>query len=365
MPKLQSSWINDISSQNATQFKSVAAFAPPGQGEYFFKGQAQRCSEPAANQVSLYAPDFFLKDSEPWWIFSEVKELSTDTPIAGAEGELPLPIQLPEFDLFAEDFAKVQTAIQSGVLHKAVPVVLAKGKTPENFPQQAAMMYRNLKRQQSHGRALCFLSTPDSGLAGLSPELLFNWDFATNTLTTVALAGTGAGDPKMLLEDPKERKEHDLVVQGIVTALRDEGTMDIGETYVAPAGHLHHLKTEITCRLFHPNRNADRFMQLIRKLHPTPALGISSPQGKNKLDFHWLENLSSGPERLRFGAPFGIWDPMRGACIFVAIRNLQWTRDELILATGCGVIAESQLQSEWSEVSRKRQAVLKDLGATL
>ena len=72
----------------------------------------------------------------------------------------------------------------------------------------------------------------------------------------------------------------------------------------------------------------------------------------------WRNALGSPSE---FGAPFGV--SVDGVVeILVAIRMVAWRGHEIRIPSGCGVIEESRLVSEWRELRLKREAVCRLFG---
>ena len=67
----------------------------------------------------------------------------------------------------------------------------------------------------------------------------------------------------------------------------------------------------------------------------------------------WRKRLGCPPE---FGAPFGLYRDGDFEAL-VAIRMTAWKGDQFQLPSGCGVIQESRLMSEWRELALKRAAV--------
>jgi menaquinone-specific isochorismate synthase len=195
------------------------------------------------------------------------------------------------------------------------------------------------------------------GMLGCTPELLFRRD--GKTIRTMAMAGTRRHDEVgrlPLLEDPKERREHQLVIDSIVSELTPFGRVEVGMTEVATLPQLSHLKTLIN---LDPAQERVSFDELIRALHPTPALGAFP----RKAGWKWLQTLEAQNDlpRQRYGAPFGaIWKDQAGqdqGLAVVAIRNVQWQDERILLCAGCGVIAESELDREWQEIEGKIRAV--------
>jgi menaquinone-specific isochorismate synthase len=186
------------------------------------------------------------------------------------------------------------------------------------------------------------------GLLGASPESLFQ--MRSGKLSTVALAGTkprGMSDADFL-KAPKERREHDLVIEGIVSSIKDCGTLSIGPTQVLSLAHVSHLQTKIDLAL---DQEGD-FLDLVQRMHPTPALGAFPKQAGEPFLLAQEKRVPRG----RLGAPFGLVQEGEAQCI-VAIRNLQWTQKRVFLVAGCGITEESHFESEWEEMLVKMASV--------
>lgn len=194
----------------------------------------------------------------------------------------------------------------------------------------------------------------DGGLLGATPETLFV--IRGKQLTTMALAGTcpkSDSERPSLLEDPKEREEHDLVTQDIVQVLSAYGRVHSEGPFLLELPTLWHLKTNIELTLQKPVDPRE----LIRRLHPTPALGVF-PRAAG---YQWLREEPGQEGRARYGAPFAFIFPDEVVCL-VAIRNLQWNKEESLIGAGGGVVAASELEREWRELRKKRESVKKILG---
>ena len=95
-------------------------------------------------------------------------------------------------------------------------------------------------------------------------------------------------------------------------------------------------------------------MGLIRRLHPTPALGpLPRTEETLKMLAEWRERLGCPTY---FGAPFGL---LRNGIFraVVAIRSVHWNGCKIAIPSGCGVIEASRLVNEWRELRLKREAV--------
>ena len=323
---LNSAWLTD---EHAERYLSIRARAP----------------EPASKTLSFFAPDFALNSTTPWLIGDEVDRVHF-TPE-------PLPPVTHRVDPSQTDFARlhenVLTRIEAGEFEKVVPIIreewqFASDLNPAMFPSAF------VKRPHQFNYGFAF---EGEGLCGVTPELLFAVDH--DTLYTMALAGTGRIDGPDLRTDPKETREHALVVTHVGEVVRAWGEVTVGETIERPFGQLKHLYTPIRAKL----RRPPDFMDLIVHLHPTAALG-GYPR---RPAAEWLMRQEFHVARGRFGAPFGHWDGERGACV-VAIRGVGWRGDRLSIAAGCGVVRGSEALREWRELELKRRATYANLGIT-
>jgi menaquinone-specific isochorismate synthase len=360
-------------------------------------GRAIRHSEchkgSSSESIAIYAPDFFLEDPEPWWIFPNFKEIKKSDLIQSLSdcmdlwGDPELIWQGPSKTDFQEHFADLQRRFERGELQKAVPVIFEKAFGPFAHRVRAGALKNLLTQVQSPHLHLYGIWSAQEGMIGATPELLFELNLQKTDLKTIALAGTRlkvdplkseAQGSVRFLEDPKERKEHQWVVDGISASLNQlaqdrmitregDAFLEVGETQVLELPTLWHLLTPIRLKLRGSShgsvpRSADDtpqfFMKIIHALHPTAALGaVPRPAG-----MHWLREQDQKFSRRRFGAPWGVVMPDGSIRCWVAIRNLQWDLEKLWFSAGCGVIAESRCEHEWAELQGKLHAVKKYFG---
>jgi menaquinone-specific isochorismate synthase len=187
------------------------------------------------------------------------------------------------------------------------------------------------------------------GFAGATPELLFS--LQGEHLETMALAGTAKSeDREVFAVDEKEIREHEYVAQTLVSKLLDLGEVDRFSREILDLGTIVHFLTLIRLKL----KTQQSPETLIRRLHPTPALGPlpRNPETLGML-FDWRHRLDCPPQ---FGAPFGLWDQGRFDAV-VCIRGIWWDDTKLSLPAGCGIIEPSRLVNEWRELRLKREAV--------
>jgi len=291
--------------------------------------------------------DFSLSDELPWKVPSEVVEVDLGSLIS-RDVKVKWEEMLPEG--FAGVFGEIGDAIRSGVIEKSVPVATEKGRLIQG---RGADLVGSLGGEGDSFYAYGW-GMRDEGFTGLTPELLFH--LRKGRLKTMALAGTAKADERAVFAfDEKEIREHEYVAQTLVASLSDIGMVKRSERRVMDLGGLVHFHTPIEVFLY-----GDLAIEhLVRKMHPTPALG-PLPRTQETMDMldEWRNRLGCPSY---FGAPFGVYDHGEFHAV-VTIRGVHWKGDEVVVPSGCGVIEASRLMNEWRELGLKRDAVKGRLG---
>lgn len=300
-----------------------------------------RASAPEKGQAAIYAPDFALSAPQPWLI-GEVCEWPAEV------ARKPLPDLRHRADPSSAEFARVfediQTRVHRGEFEKVVPMVCEELEFATPLAREMFHVSA-LPHQFAYG-----FSFDGEGMIGQTPELLFS--VKDGILNTMALAGTGPASGPSLLDDRKERHEHGLVVEHILSEVREWGQVEVGSPAERTYGALKHLHTPIQVKL---NREPS-FMELVVRLHPTAALG----GWPRRPAVEWLEKQNFHETRRRFGAPFAYVERDVMLCV-VAIRGVQWQGARAQVSAGCGIVRESQVLREWEELRLKRAAIFRGL----
>lgn len=332
-------------------------------------GDSRRAAEPEAGQLSLYAPDFFLDDAEPWRVYPSSSRISTaelgERLAAECSGHAGSPVawSAPDFAAFERLFENLQQRIGAGELKKAVPAVFSRAR--DRFPRArlACTLRAALDAAADSPLNVYGFWNASEGMLGATPELLFRYT-GPRSISTAAVAGTrphaARSETRLpLADDPKEVEEHQFVVDGIRDAFQGKGVVRVGPTTELRLSNFSHLFAPVDVCFNAPQS----FDAVVRALHPTPAVGgWPREAGLDWLDWMERQDVAAGiGRRNRFGAPFGaVASDGEGVC-WVAIRGMQWTHDangaELCLAAGCGVTGRSELHREWHELGIKLQAI--------
>jgi len=224
----------------------------------------------------------------------------------------------------------------------------------------AALAYLN--QQYADSYRFLFEPRPAHAFFGATPELLAQ--VQGDQLRTMGLAGsirrgsTGEEDDayaSTLLNDPKERHEHALVVAGLRERLEPvTSALHIPETPgILKLNNIQHLHTPVTGIL----REANGVLPLVESLHPTPALG-GEPRD---VALKFIKDAEPVP-RGWYAAPVGWLDPNLDGAFGVAIRSAVSQERRVWLYAGAGIVADSQPQKEWDETALKFRPMLEALG---
>jgi len=308
---------------------------------------------------AFFIADFFLDDPHPWrhpatWEETTFEDLASRLEERDAPRVTWEPAPLDEFRAL---FESARAAMARGDFQKIVPVIFESGRFAERGDYWH-WFFTRLGELPPGLRAYGY-SYGIHGVAGATPELLFE-GFARG-YRTMALAGTRpVAQAAELLNDPKELREHRFVVDDIVRRLSPFGNIEVGPLGTLRMPKIAHLITPI---FFSESGGSERmsFAEMIRRLHPTAALGVSP---RNEAGERWLREADHGVKRRTFGAPFGLEREDHRAVALVAIRNLQWDGERVRVGSGAGLIAESRVERELEELREKREQVKALFGVT-
>ncbi|MEM7061540.1 MAG: isochorismate synthase [Cyanobacteria bacterium P01_B01_bin.77] len=197
---------------------------------------------------------------------------------------------------------------------------------------------------------------------GASPERLLSITTATDKkqLTTDALAGsaprgnTVQNDQLMaqqLLNNPKERYEHQVVVEFIIEQLTQLGLKpELADSpQVLKLANIQHLHTPIQADL----PQGLKPLHLVKILHPTPAVaGLPRPTASQLL------RTTESFDRELYASPIGWIDANGNSEFIVGIRSALIDGRQARLFAGAGIVAQSDPRRELAEVKLKLQALL-------
>lgn len=258
--------------------------------------------------------------------------------------------------------AQVANAIQMIKEEAFQKVVLARAIQVSNEEQTFNIATTLRRLCKSYPTAYVFaIQRGKRYFVGATPERLICG--ADGQIQTMALAGSAPRGTtededqrlgKELLQSLKNQAEHRVVVETIYEALANI----CSRVWVANTPHLlklkniQHLETAITGSLL-PGHS---ILEAIEDLHPTPAVG-GFPRQPALAAIRAYEQLDRG----WYAGPIG-WVGASGNGEFaVALRCALIDGNQATLFAGCGIVAASQLESEFVESSLKLDVMLRGL----
>jgi isochorismate synthase len=258
------------------------------------------------------------------------------------------------------EVAAAASAVQRGELSKVVLARAVNLHSAQSFDPALAL------RRLIAGYPTCVafaVAHDDRCFLGATPERLLK--VCQGALSTTCLAGSYArgaspqADRKLaeaLLADPKEGREHALVLAAMMETLGASGvSLDVPDApTVLKLPNVQHLCTPITGRLA-PGRG---ILQIVEQLHPTASVG-GEPRD---LALRFIRERE-GMDRGWYAGPVG-WVDHRGEGEFaVAIRAALLCGAQATLFAGCGIVAGSDPDREYAESCIKLTPMLTALGA--
>ena len=260
----------------------------------------------------------------------------------------------PSYEQLVED---ALDAIASGSLDK---VVTARSLQLDAAVNPTVLLDR-LRTRFANCATFAF-SAGDQLFLGATPEVLVRR--VGTRVETMALAGTRPRhehpglDSQLrasLLASPKERLEHQMVIDDIRATLRNAGVqLDAdAETGVLQLRRNQHLFTPIAGTLTAQASTLD----LVAALHPTPAVaGLPREASQDWIADH------EGLDRGWYAAPVG-WTTLDGIGEFrVALRSALHEPSTLTCFAGGGIVEGSVPAQELAETAVKFEALLGALG---
>jgi len=242
-------------------------------------------------------------------------------------------------------------------------IVLARGVQVTHNEQHFDIAESLHRLRKSYPGAYVFaFQRGDCTFIGATPERLLQ--AKDGRVQTMALAGsaprgaTPEEDTQLgieLVHSAKNIEEHAIVVNMVREALERHSE----KVWVAAAPQLlrlkniQHLETPIIGQL----SQGDSALEVIKDLHPTPAVG-GFPREAALETIRAIEGLDRG----WYAGPVGWLDASGNGEFAVALRSALVEKEHATLFAGCGIVADSQPESEYAESCLKLKVMLRGLG---
>lgn len=304
-------------------------------------------------RIGKDTPIVLLRPDEVYEIeFDSTKECSDDikpdyySPVAE---RAPRSVHYaPCTDKYAGCFGIFIKALRQKQFDKLVLSRDQKLDVPSKF-SPAAAFHEACRRYLYSYVYLCY--TPQTGVwLGSTPEIILAGE--KNEWSTVALAGTQSLQNGKLPQewDDKNREEQEYVASYIRSQLLSFNIHpEENGPYPAFAGALSHLKTVFHFSL--PDSN--KLGNLLNLLHPTPAVcGLPKEEA-----YRFIQDNEKYDRRYYSGF-IGTLNPSGKTDLYVNLRCMNISSEQLTLYAGGGLLASSELEDEWLETEKKMQTML-------
>lgn len=243
--------------------------------------------------------------------------------------------------------------IRNGGVEKVVLARSREAGTPRSWDLVRAFT----ALREEYPACFRYLYWDDTGgvFLGASPERLIS--LRGGRVCADAVAGTarlgepgGADAARALLDDPKERREHEVVVREILAALRSvcPDAAAPSEPALLRLRQIAHLRTPVTATA----PSGTHVLDLVSRVHPTPAVAGTPREEALKL-IRVLEPRGRG----WYAGPIGWMTPEGDGDFAVGIRSAFVRGDRALLYAGAGIVAGSDPEREWDECEAKLRSI--------
>ena len=222
--------------------------------------------------------------------------------------------------------------------------------------------YRNL-RKINPSPYMYFLKSGEHQIVGSSPEMLVRVE--NRKVETFPIAGTRphVKDPaenkrltKELLEDPKERAEHVMLVdlgRNDIGKVSKFGTVHLPEFMkVHQYSHVQHIVSRVVGDL----RDEYNAYDALRAVFPAGTVS-GAPKVRAMEIIEELEPTRRGP----YAGAVGYFSYNGNADFAITIRTLVANGENAHIQVGAGIVADSDPEKEWYETEHKARALIKAL----
>lgn len=209
-----------------------------------------------------------------------------------------------------------------------------------------------------------YFNMPGGVLFGASPELLVRKE--DNVLTVRPIAGTrprGSNEKedialeKEMMEDPKERAEHTMLVdlgRNDLGRVSDPGSVQVTRRMLVERySHVMHLVSEVRSRIAHGKDSFD----VVRSCFPAGTVS-GAPKIRAMQIIAELEPVVRGP----YAGSVGYFDVRGNMDFCITIRSVFYSGGKAFIQSGAGIVADSIPERERDEIAHKAAAMIRAFG---
>jgi anthranilate synthase component 1 len=321
--------------------------------------------------VKVLACGFLEENEDVWTVYNEAKGrvdgLISDLlqPESGGDGELPDPGVKGETPFFRpamepDGFKSLVKKAKEYILSGDIIQVVLSQRFQHEGSMDPVLLYRAL-RHINPSPYLFYLRFDDQILIGSSPEVMVRFEDEQVELKPIAgtrpRGKTEQEDRRLadeLLEDPKERAEHVMLV--------DLGRNDLGRIgrtgsvqvtrlmAVERYSHVMHMVSDIKAYL---QEGKDGF-DVVRATFPAGTLS-GAPKVRAMEIIEELEPSRRGP----YGGAVGYFSYSGNIDLCITIRTILIRNNSIIIQAGAGIVADSDPDREYEEVKHKAEAMMR------
>lgn len=292
---------------------------------------------------------------------SPVTTMASDVGIPGGTTQPPTPKSNFTADEFQTAVGKCVDYIRAGDIFQVV--ISQRLELP--LVADPFEVYRTL-RVVNPSPFMFFLRTPETTLVGSSPEIMCR--VVDNEVTVRPLAGTrprGATADEdralaaELLQDPKERAEHVMLVdlgRNDVGRVAEFGSVQLSDVMtIERYSHVMHITSNVTGKLAD---GQDAFDALAASLPAGTVSGAPKVRAMEIIDE--LEPHRRGP----YAGAVGYFDYAGNMDTCIALRTIVIKDNTAYVQAGAGIVADSDPVAEYEETLNKARGLLRAIELT-
>ena len=248
----------------------------------------------------------------------------------------------------------VKKALEKIKTHELQKVVVSREELLDISEFDLVELYKKLLSSYKNAFVYVWFH-PMVGLwLGATPETLLNIE--GTSFKTMSLAGTQVDvQNKPLIWKSKELEEQQLVTNFIENQLVDIAiNLKTDKTETVKAGNLLHLRTKVSGDL----NNSSNLEELIRALHPTPAVcGLPRKLARTFLfeNENYDRSFYTG-----FLGELNLQDSkdvVKSSSLFVNLRCMRIQNNKATIFVGGGITKDSNASNEWEETVSKAKTM--------
>jgi isochorismate synthase len=252
---------------------------------------------------------------------------------------------------YVQAVTKIKEIIQTGQINKLVLSRVFQMKFPEDSSPLKVFETIHSKYPTAFRY---IINIPEEGIwLGATPEPLLT--VTNNQAVMVSLAGTQSLNSSRVDEvtwEEKELDEQNIVTQYIEEKIKKRGITEYSKTgpVTFQAAQLVHLQTQFS---FSGELIKESFGDFILSIHPTPSIS-GMPKSKSLKLIPGFENY----KRRYYSGFLGPVNSYREAHLFINLRCMRISDNQVSLYAGAGITAGSVPEKEWNETNHKLGTML-------